>query len=92
MSSIEFNKTFTMPREKLRVELDDLTQQLGQELQLNCEWLSEDCLRFWRNGAKGQINIREEEVSLSITLGVLMEYFRKDIERELQDFIDKHIY
>ncbi len=81
-----------MPREKLRKELDGLAQQLGQELQLDCEWQTDDCLGFRRSGAEGQINIGEEEFELTITLGMLMEFFRGKIEREIREFIDQHIY
>ena len=92
MSTIEINKTFTMPRDKLRNQLDDLAEQLGQELQLNCEWLSDDCMDFRRSGLNGQINIGAEEIEMTITLGMLMEFFRGKIESEILAFIDQHIY
>ncbi len=92
MSSIEISKAFTMPREELRDQLDDLAQQLGQDLQLECKWLSDDCLDFRRSGVDGQINIDDEEIELTVTLGVLMEFFSGKIEREIRDFIDQHIY
>ena len=92
MSTIEINKTFTMPRDKLRDQLDDLAERLGQELQLNCEWLSDDCMGFRRSGLNGQINIGAEEIEMTITLGMLMEFFRGKIESEILAFIDQHIY
>lgn len=92
MSTIEINKTFTMPRDELREQLDDLAGQLGQELQLNCEWLSDDCLDFRRSGANGQINISDDEIEMKITLGMLMDLFRGKIENEILTFIDQHIY
>jgi putative polyhydroxyalkanoate system protein len=92
MSTIEIKKTFTMPRDQLREQLDDLAGQLGQELQLNCEWLSDDCMDFRRSGLNGQINIGDEEIEMTITLGMLMEFFRGKIESEILAFIDQHIY
>lgn len=92
MSTIEISKAFTMSREDLGDQLDDLAQQLGQEFQLNCEWLSEDCLDFRRSGVNGQVNIGDEEIELTISLGMLMELFRGKIEKEVLEFIDKHIY
>jgi len=92
MSSIQINQPFTMPRAKLRDELDTLAQQLGQDLDLRCEWQSDDCLNFERNGAKGQINIGDEELELTITLGMLLKVFRGTIEQKLYEFIDEHIY
>ena len=81
-----------MPRDKLRDQLDDLAEQLGQELQLNCEWQTEDCLEFSRSGANGQINIGDDEIELTISLGMIMKLFRDKIEREILEFIDQHIY
>ena len=92
MSTIEINKTFTMPRDQLKEQLDDLAGQLGQDLQLNCEWLSDDCLDFRRSGINGQINIGDEEIEMTITLGMLMELFRDKIESEILAFVDQHIY
>ena len=92
MSTIEINKAFTMPRDQLREQLDDLAGQLGQELQLNCEWLSDDCLDFRRSGVNGQVDIGDDKIELTITLGLLMEFFRGKIESEILTFIDQHIY
>jgi len=92
MSQIEISKVFTMPREALKGELDQLSSELGGQLQLNCEWLSEDCLDFSRSGIKGQISIGDEELELNIRLGMLMNVFRESIEQEILDFMEKHIY
>jgi putative polyhydroxyalkanoate system protein len=92
MSSIEIYTPFTMPKDQLKDELDKLVLRLGEELQLECEWQSDDCLNFKRSGAKGQINIGDEELELTIRLGMLLELFRGTIEQKLHEFIDEHIY
>jgi putative polyhydroxyalkanoate system protein len=81
-----------MPRDDLKGELNKLALQLGQELQLDCEWQSDNCLNFKRSGANGQINIGEDNIDLTITLGMLMDIFRGPIEQKLTAFIDEHIY
>ncbi len=81
-----------MPREALKVELDRLIDELGRQLQLNCEWLSEDCLDFRRSGVTGQISIGDEELDLDIELGMLMNVFRDPIKNEVLEFMDQHIY
>lgn len=92
MSRISINKEFTMSRESLEEELNRLADELGREYQLNCEWLSDDCLEFKRSGINGQINIADEEVNLDIELGMLMTVFRDSIEKEVMAFMDQHIY
>ena len=81
-----------MPRETLRGELDRLIDELSQQLQLNCEWLSDYCLDFRRSGITGQISIGDEELDLDIKLGILMNVFREPIEKEVLEFMDRHIY
>jgi putative polyhydroxyalkanoate system protein len=92
MSSIELNKPFTMPRDVLRGELDQLAAKLSEQLQLKCQWLSDDCLDFRRNGAEGQININDDKVELTIKLGMMMNMFRGTIEQEIQTFMEQRIY
>jgi len=92
MSSIEINAPFTMPRDKLRAELGKLAEQLGEELQLDCEWQSDDCLNFARSGIQGEINIGDEEIDLNISLGLMLVLFKGKIEQEILGFIDEHIY
>jgi putative polyhydroxyalkanoate system protein len=92
MASIEINKPFTMPRDELREQLDQLAAKLGDDLQLKCEWQSDDCLGFKRSGAEGEINIGEAEIGMEVRLGMLMNAFRGPIEKQIQEFLDEHIY
>jgi putative polyhydroxyalkanoate system protein len=92
MSSIEFSKAFTMSRDELRGQLDQLAAKLSNELNLECEWQSDDCLDFRRSGAEGQVNIHDDEVALNIKLGMMMSMFRGTIEQEIQTFMEEHIY
>ena len=92
MSVIEITKEFTMPRKKLMGELESLAGELAEQHQVNCEWLSDSCLGFERNGAHGELNIGDEEIELTVKLGMLMAIFRERIQRELEDYIERNIY
>ena len=92
MSVIEITKEFTMPRNELMGELDSLVGELTEQLQLDCEWHSDSCLGFHRDGAHGELNIGDEEIELTINLGTLLTIFRKRIRRELEDYIEQNIY
>ena len=81
-----------MPYEELKIGLEELAEKLGSQYQLDCNWDSDDCLRFARSGAEGQIDIRDHQIELNVTLGMLMSAFKSTIEREIQGFIDEHIY
>ena len=86
------SKVFTMSKKKLRKQLQEIADELTDELQLQCEWQSDDCLDFQRSGAAGQINIGEDEIEVTLKLGMLLRPFRGNIEKELEKMLDKHIY
>lgn len=92
MATIQINHPFTMPHQELREGLDKLVSRLVEQFQLDCEWDSEDSLCFSRTGADGRVAIGEDEIELTVNLGMLMSAFRTTIEREIRDFIDEHIY
>lgn len=81
-----------MPREELRSELDLLADKLADKFQLDCRWSSDDCLDFSRSGAQGQVNITDDEVALTVRLGMLLSAFSGTIEQEVHDFLEEHIY
>ena len=81
-----------MPRDQLTKQLDDLAGRLGQEFQLDCEWVSDDCLDFRRSGLDGQIDIGDGEIEMMVRLGMFMDFFRSKIESEILAFIEEHIY
>lgn len=92
MAAININKGYTMPREELKEQLNELAEKLEQKFQLDCSWQSDDCLGFKRSGADGQLNIREQDLELRINLGFLLQAFKGTIEQQIQEFIDEHIY
>ena len=92
MSRIEISQAFTMPREDLKGELDQLTSELGEQLEFDCDWLSDDCLDFRRSGVAGQINIGDDEFNLTVELGFLMTLFQETIEQEILAFMEQRVY
>jgi len=92
MASIQIKQDFTMPYDELKVGLDKLADKLGKQYQLDCSWDSEECLSFKRAGAQGQVSIGDQEVELTVSLGMMMSAFKGAIEREIKGFIDEYIY
>ena len=92
MAYIQIKREFTMPRAKLRKELDRLAKSMQEQWQLNCAWQSDDCLDFQHSGAKGRIEIGDHEFELNAKLGLLMSAFKGTIEDEIRKFIDTHVY
>jgi len=92
MASIQINKGFTMPREELKEQLNELAEKLERKFQLDCSWQSDDCLGFRRAGADGRVDIGDEDIALTINLGFMLLAFKGSIEQQIREFIDKHVY
>jgi putative polyhydroxyalkanoate system protein len=92
VATIQIRREFTMPRAKLRKELNRLAATMQEQWQLACEWQSDDCLDFRHSGAKGRIEIGAREFELNAKLGILMSPFKGTIEDEICKFIDTHVY
>jgi len=92
MSSIVVRKKFTMPRAKLRKQLDELAARLGEQTTVECCWNSDRCLDFKLNGAQGQFNIEGKEVELNVRLGLLLRPFKARIEQEIEKFFEEHVH
>ena len=92
MAAIHVTQAYTMPHAELKQGLDELAEKLGEQYHLECDWQSEDCLGIHRSGVDGQLTVGEEEIELTLNLGMLMSAFKGVIEREINSFIDEHIY
>lgn len=92
MPAIHVTQAYTMPPAELKQGLDELAEKLGQQYQLNCDWESDDCMGIRRSGINGQLTVGQQEIELTLNLGILMSAFSGVIEREITTFIDEHIY
>lgn len=92
MAGIQIKREFTMPRKKLRKQLDNLAAALEEKWQLHCEWQSKNCLNFSHSSVQGQIEIGKNEFELTAELGLLMSAFKSTIEEEIAKFVDEHVY
>ncbi len=92
MASIQFSQGFTMPTEELKRNLDKLAESLADRMQLTSHWQSENCLTFKGSGASGEITIEQENIHLSVTLGMMMGMFKASIEDEIREKINTYVY
>ena len=76
----------------LRGDLVELAEKLGEQYQLECDWQSDDCLNISRSGVDGRLMVGEQEIELTLKLGMLMSAFKGVIETEIKSFIAEHIY
>lgn len=90
MSTIEFTAPHQLSIDALRAriaqELDRAMAQYG----LTSEWRG-DRVDVRATGAKGSIELREREVSVSVALGLLLRPLRGKIEDELRRLVARAV-
>lgn len=91
MANIHITHDYTMPADELKTKLDTLASEMSSRYQLQCSWSGEDCMKFKRNGASGEIKINDGHLALSMKLGLMLGAFKPMIEKDIQKFVVENI-
>ena len=62
---------------------------MKEEFDLDYDW-DGDVMNFKRPGVSGELSLDSKEVSLDITLGLLLFALKPSIEREVHRFFDEN--
>ena len=91
MASIRISHSFTMPAAALKAQLDRLVLDMASKYRLDCRWTADHCLTFKRSGASGEIVISDNQLVLTMTLGLVLSAFKATIEQDIRKFMNEHI-
>ncbi len=91
MANIHITHNYTMPADELRAKLDELASEMTSRYQLQCSWPAEDCMKFQRSGASGEIRIDEGRLALNMKLGLMLGAFKSTIEKDIRKFVTENI-
>ncbi|RMG17359.1 MAG: poly(3-hydroxybutyrate) depolymerase [Deltaproteobacteria bacterium] len=87
MARIEIRRRHSLGKERAREMAERLARDLQERLDAQYRWEG-DVLRFERSGAKGQLTVGEDEVSLWIELGLVLRPMRSAIEKQIVAYLD----
>lgn len=91
MATIKISHPYTMPKAELVSKLDQLSAEMTSRYQLQCNWRSPECLVFQRSGANGEIVVGDNDLDLTIKLGLMLGAFKSSIEGDIRRFIEGNI-
>ncbi|MGK0500400.1 MAG: putative polyhydroxyalkanoate system protein [Oceanicoccus sp.] len=91
MARIDIKHPFTVPAEQLREQLAEMIDELAHKYSLNYRWDTQDCLSFSRSGSKGQINIEGQQLSFSMSMGLMMSTFKSVIEKDVRKYLVENV-
>jgi putative polyhydroxyalkanoate system protein len=90
MATITLERTHSLGREAARIKAERLAERLAHQYALKYQW-SGDTLEFKRKGAHGRIEVSEDQVCVSLHLGLLLSALSGTIQREIEKGLDESL-
>ncbi len=90
MAQIDVRRRHNLGKEKARETAESLARELEDRLDARYRW-DGDVLVFERKGAKGRLAVTEDEVHLTIELGLVLRPMKGTIERHVTAYLDERL-
>ena len=78
-----------MPTDEAQKAADELASDLAEKFEINYGWEG-DHIHFERPGVHGMITVRENEIKIKATLGLMLIFLKPLIEDEITDHLQNH--
>ena len=89
MSRIDIRARHALSREEAQSAADELAGDLAEKFEINYGWEG-DHIHFERPGVNGIITVREEELRIKATLGLMLIFLKPLIEEEIVSYLKNH--
>lgn len=91
MSTICIQRSHNLSSIEVKNKIDQIILEIEKKLEFSSYWESETYLSFKRKGAKGFIEIGEDEFELNLKLGMMFKMLKNTIRKEIIAVIDSHL-
>ena len=78
-----------MPTEEAQKAADELASDLAEKFEINYGW-DGDHIHFERPGVHGRITVRDNEIRIKATLGLMLIFLKPLIEDEITQYLQTH--
>ena len=68
---------------------DELASDLAEKFEIDYGWEG-DHIHFERPGVHGTITVREKEIRIKATLGIMLIFLKPLIEEEITQYLESH--
>ena len=89
--NINIKRDYTMSNDSVKTHLDDLVAKMEDNYQLKCEWSGDNCLKFKRSGANGEIKFNDNKIQFTMKVGLLLSAFAPKIKADVNDYMQRNI-
>ncbi|MCX2982793.1 polyhydroxyalkanoic acid synthase [Halieaceae bacterium IMCC14734] len=90
MASFSISKPHTMTREDVRDAAENLAKGLKDRHGLRYRWRG-DTAEFSRSGLDGRLIISDDNITVSVKLGLLASAFERPLKKAVTDYLDEYV-
>jgi putative polyhydroxyalkanoate system protein len=90
MASFSISKPYTMSREEVRDAAESLAEGLKDRHGLHYRWQGDTAV-FSRSGLNGMLIIDDEEITVSVKLGLLASAFEKPLKKAVGEYLEQYV-
>lgn len=88
MSDIDIRRSHALSLADARKQAEAMASELRKQFELESQW-DGDTLRFSRQGVDGALAVGKSEVRITAQLGFLLAFLKPQIERHINDNLDR---
>lgn len=88
MAAILIKRAHQLDLDQARNLVTELARSLERDLSARWQWDGDE-LRFDRSGASGRVQLTDDEVSVEVTLGLLLRPLRGTIIAQINERLDE---
>ena len=90
MAKIKITHQHARSDDEVLLAAQGLAARLEKEHGLRCEW-SESGATLNGKGVSGRLQIAPGQIDIEVTLGLAMSLFKGLVEREMRDYLARHL-
>jgi len=89
MSQIDMRARHSMSVEDAQMAADELASDLADKFDIDYGWDGDE-IHFERTGVHGVITVRENEIRIKATLGLMLIFLKPRIQAEITEVLESH--
>ena len=90
MAGFQIRKAHTMDKDALREAAEELARELEATHGVRARWEG-DSVRIKGAGVDGKLTLGDEDLLVSVELGLMASAFKGVLRNEVQRFLDEHV-
>lgn len=90
MSGFRLQKSYSMPKDEVRVAAEGLAKRLEKEHGVRSSWQG-DSVSIKGSGIDGKLSFHDGNIDVSVKLGFLASAFKGVLRKEVERYLDEYV-